>query len=400
MEDILMVDFTSWMKVYQTLPENIKRWVAAQKAIELGRGGIKEICEVTGMSKTTLIKGMKEIKGNNNLQKDRIRNQGGGRKTIESGDKKIITAIEKVVSNNTAGNPMHALKWTSKTSRNIANELIKKGFEISHATVCRILHNLEYSLQSNRKILATKNNPDRNEQFLYINKLVSRFSNSGDPVISVDTKKKELVGNFKQQGKVWSKKHNARAVYDHDFRSLGKGMAIPYGTYDVQENEGFVNIGTSSDTAEFAVNSILQWWKVFGCKRYPDAKRILICADGGGSNSSRSRLWKKELQALSHQLGISITVCHYPPGTSKWNKIEHRMFSFISLNWKGVPLENYETVVNLIGATKTKTGLKIKARLDKKDYKKGMKVSEEDFKAINLQYSKKYPQWNYTIKAA
>jgi hypothetical protein len=395
-----MADFTQWLKIFQVLDENKKRWFAAEKAIDLGRGGIKLISELTGLSRTTIIKGISDLNESKTLPEDRVRKTGGGRKPLAIINKKIISEIEKIVDENTAGHPMNALKWTSKTSRNIADELARKGFEVSHTTVCKVLNDLEYSLQSNKKILSTKQDPERDEQFKYINKLVTQFSKNNDPVISVDTKKKELIGNFKNNGQTWKKKGQAQAVLDHDFRSLGKGIAIPYGAYDIQENEGFVNVGISSDTAEFAANSIYQWWKAFGCKRYPEAVKLLICADGGGSNGSRSRLWKKNIQELVNKILIPITVCHYPPGTSKWNKIEHRMFSFISLNWKGIPLENYETVINLIGGTKTKTGLKVKAKLDKNSYEKGLKVSEDDFEKINLTYHKKHPKWNYTIKVS
>jgi hypothetical protein len=395
-----MEDYTQWLKVFQVLDENKKRWFAAEKAISLGRGGIKSISELTGMSRTTLIKEIKELSEEKELPIDRIRTSGGGRKRITQLDKKLVSAIEKIVSDDTVGHPMNALKWTAKTSRNIADELSRKGFDTSHTTVCNILNFLDYSLKSNKKFLSTKQDPDRDEQFKYINNIVSKFSKNDEPVISVDTKKKELVGNFKNAGAVWKKKDDLDLVYDHDFRSLAEGIAIPYGTYDVKKNEGMVNVGMSSDTAEFAVNSIYQWWKMCGKKRYPSADRLLICADGGGSNGSRNRLWKTCLQDLANKLEIDITVCHYPPGTSKWNKVEHRMFSFISLNWKGIPLKNYETIIKLISATKTETGLKVKAKLDKKTYNKGIKVSDEDFEKINLQYHKKYPKWNYTIKQA
>jgi Rhodopirellula transposase DDE domain len=393
-----MKNFIQWMKIFRVLDENKKRWFAAEKAIELGRGGVKLISELTGMSRTTLIKGMTELTENKNLPTDRVRNIGGGRKSVLQVNKKLVSEIERIVGENTVGHPMNSLKWTSKTSRNIADELNRKGLKTSHTTVCNILNELEYSLKSNKKFLSTKQDPDRDEQFKYINKIASRFSKNDQPVISVDTKKKELVGNFKNSGKVWKKKGELDIVYDHDFGSLAQGIAIPYGTYDVNENEGVVNIGISSDTAEFAMNSIYQWWKICGRKRYPKASRLLICADGGGSNGSRNRLWKTCLQDLANKIRLNITVCHYPPGTSKWNKVEHKMFSFISLNWKGIPLKNYETIIKLISGTKTKSGLKVKAKLDKNTYSKGIKISDEEFDNINLKYHKKYPKWNYTIK--
>ncbi len=392
-----MKEYIQWMKIFQVLDENKKRWFAAEKAIEIGRGGIKLISELTGMSRTTLIKGIAELTENKNLPTERIRDIGGGRKSILQTNKKLVSEIEKIVDENTVGHPMNSLKWTSKTSRNIVDELNRKGLSTSHTTVCNILNELEYSLKSNKKFLSTTQNPDRDEQFKYINKVASRFSRNEHPVISVDTKKKELVGNFKNSGKVWKKKDELDIVYDHDFKSLAQGIAIPYGAYDVKKNEGVVNIGISSDTAEFAVNSVYQWWKMCGRKRYPNATRLLICADGGGSNGSRNRLWKSCLQDLANKIELDITVCHYPPGTSKWNKIEHRMFSFISLNWKGIPLKNYETIIKLISGTKTEAGLKIKAKLDKNTYSKGIKISDEDFDKLNLKYHKKYPKWNYTI---
>lgn len=395
-----MEHFTQWMKIYQVLDESKRRWFAAEKAMELGRGGIKKISEITGMSRTTVIRGITELNEAKRLPEDRARNVGGGRKELISTDKKIVTEIEKIVNQSVAGHPMHALRWTAKTTRNISDELIRKGILVSHTTVCKILNDLDYSLQSNKKILNIKNDPNRDEQFRYINAVVSRFSKKQNPVISVDTKKKEPIGNFKNNGQTWRKKGAAKLVHDHDFQSFGEGVAVPYGAYDVQRNEGFVNVGTSADTAEFAVNSIAQWWKLVGSKRYPKATDLLICADGGGSNGSRNRLWKISLQELSNKIGVNITVCHYPPGTSKWNKIEHRMFSFISLNWKGIPLENYGMVINLIGGTKTKTGLTIKAKLDKNDYKKGIKISDDEFERLNLTYHKKHPKWNYTVKCA
>jgi hypothetical protein len=290
---------------------------------------------------------------------------------------------------------MSRLKWTCKSTRTIAEMLRKKGFNISRMGVARILKNQGYSLQSNKKMLSGKDHPDRDAQFKHINRLVSSFSRTNDPIISVDTKKKEFVGNFKNNGQIWTK--NAIEVFDHDFASYSSGKAIPYGAYNINRNEGFVNIGTSSDTSEFAVNSIWQWWRHFGRKNYPTAQRLFICADGGGSNGSRTRAWKFFLQELANRIGIPIMIAHYPPGTSKWNKIEHRMFSFISMNWKGKPLENYEAVVKLISATTTKSGLKIKARVDKNEYEKNIKITDDEFEEINLKFSKKFPKWNYTI---
>ncbi len=387
----------NWLKVFSTLSEQQKRWLAAVKAKEIGYGGISNVSRETGLSRTTITLGIKEIESKKQLSisDDRIRSKGGGRKRTDESKPELIKAIEMIMEESSAGDPMSHLKWSCKSTRMIAEQLKKSGFEVSHSSVMRILKKLDYSLKSNKKMLSGKNHPDRDAQFKYINRLVNAFSGQENPVVSVDTKKKELVGNFKNSGKTWTK--DAIEVLDHDFPSFALGKAIPYGAYDINRNEGFVNVGMSSDTSEFAVNSLWQWWRHFGRKHYPNATEILVCADGGGSNGSRTRAWKFYLQELSNKLGIPITVAHYPPGTSKWNKIEHRMFSFISMNWKGKPLENFEAVVKLISSTKTKEGLKVKARLDKKKYKKGMKISREDFEDLNLKFSKKFPQWNYTV---
>ena len=268
---------------------------------------------------------------------------------------------------------------------------------MSYRTIHRLLIEMGYSLQTNRKCLARGNNPDRDRQFRMINRKVKQFLKEGLPVISVDTKKKEMIGNFANKGSEWRPKGDPSLVEDHDFRSRSDGIAIPYGAYDVGKNEGLVNIGVSSDTAEFAVNSIRQWWMEFGKRYYSKANKLLICADGGGSNGSRNRLWKLCLQDLSTQYNLEIHVCHYPPGTSKWNKIEHRMFSYISLNWRGQPLESYEAIVQLIGATKTKSGLKVKVKLDNREYEKGKKVTEDEFSQINLTKGKTLSLWNYSI---
>ena len=387
---------SKWIKVFNTLNESQKRWFAAVKSIELGYGGISKISRATGLSRTTITQGYKEInKKSIDVSKNKSRKEGAGRKKVSSVNTKITAAINGILEESTAGDPMSKLKWTCKSTRKIADILLKQGVTVSNVTVMNFLKEQGYSLRANKKMLPGKDHPDRDAQFRYINKLANKFSNHDYPVISVDTKKKELVGNFKNNGKVWGKE--ATKVLDHDFKSYSQGVAIPYGAYDINRNEGFVNIGITSDTSEFAVNSIWQWWRHFGRKYYKNTEEILICADGGGSNGNRAKAWKFYLQELANKTGISITVAHYPPGTSKWNKIEHKMFSFISMNWRGVPLENYETIINLISDTKTKSGLKIKAKLDKRQYKKGFKVAEEDFKKIQLEVHKKFPQWNYTI---
>ena len=338
-------------------------------ATEIGYGGVSEVAEVMKISPTTVIKGKKEVTGQMELPTVRIRTVGGGRKNSLDNNK-LIDSLDSILFKSTGGDPMSALIWTSKSCRTIAEDLSKSGYNIDHSTVHRLLQAKGYSLQSNRKELSRENNPDRNSQFEMINSKIESFIKKELPVISVDTKKKEIVGNFKNQGEIWRKKGDPLLVEDHDYLSRGIGKAVPYGTYDIQKNVGFVNVGISKDTAEFAVNSIEKWWDEFGIDNYPNVQEILICADGGGSNSSNNKLWKYSLQKFSDKTGLKISVAHYPPGTSKWNKIEHRMFSYISSHWKGRPLESFESVVNLIGSTTTKNGLKIKAKLDKRQYKK------------------------------
>ena len=389
--------YTEWLKIFQVQNESQKRWLAALKSKELGHGGIKIVAELTGLSYPTIRKGRSELECKKTLKDDRLRKEGGGRKKISQQETKIITEIESILDANTIGDPMSKLKWTCKSSRAIADELTKKNITVSYRTVCRILTDLNYSLQANRKIQSGEDHPDRDEQFKLINRTVKKFIKKELPIISVDTKKKEQVGNFKNDGKTWSKKGKAREVYDHDFQSLGHGTAIPYGIYDIQHNDGLVNVGNSADTAEFAVNSIKHWWKTFARKRYPNANQLLICADGGGSNGSANRAWKIFLQKFSNEENICITVRHFTPGTSKWNKIEHRMFSFISLNWRGVPLDTYETVINLIAGTTTKTGLKIKARLDRRKYEKGLVIPSDFLDHLEIDFHRKYPKWNYSI---
>ncbi len=390
--------FKEWLKVFRTLTEPQKRWVAGVKSSELGYGGISKVSRITNLSRTTITQGINEIKGSKELPiSDRSRREGGGRKLSADFDDKLAKNLEKILLETTAGDPMSTIRWTCKSVRKIAEQLDKVGSNVSYRTVHRLLTEMGYSLQSNRKSLSQENNPERDRQFRIINRKVSKFLREELPVISVDTKKKEIVGKFSNKGTTWRKKGEPVLVEDHDFPSRGSGTAIPYGTYDVGKNQGLVNVGISSDTAEFAVNSILKWWNEFGERNYSNADKILICADGGGSNGSRNRLWKFSLQRFSDKTGLEIYVCHYPPGTSKWNKIEHRMFSYISSNWRGQPLESYEAIIDLIGSTTTQKGLKIKAKLDKRKYKKGRTVSEEEFLKINLVKSKTLAQWNYSI---
>lgn len=376
------------------------RHFVALWAMELGWGGISEVSKLTGKSMDTIRKGILEIKTNSNSNLKnlgRIRKHGGGRKKIVKQNPDIQKAIDAILEENTAGDPMSNLKWTNKSTYTITNELNKKGRKISEDTVGRIIKQLGYTLQLNIKSKESGNSKERDSQFHYINDQVKEFARKKQPIISVDTKKKELVGNFKNAGRKWLKKGHAEMVNIYDFENLAKGKAIPYGIYEIIKNNGFVNVGMSHDTSEFAVESIRQWWKIIGKNNYQKSKSLLICADGGGSNASRSRLWKYYLQKLANKTKLKITVCHYPPGTSKWNKIEHKMFSFISMNWKGQPLINYELIVNLIKGTTTKKGLKISAKIDKKIYEIGKKVSEEEFKKVNVQEHETNPKWNYTL---
>ena len=387
------------LRVLRTLNEAQARWFVAREALARGRGGLKAMHGLTGMARPTILRGMRELQAGAPLgASGRVRQPGGGRKRLEVADPKVIRALEKIMDETTAGDPMSLLRWTSKSTERLAEELTRRGHPISADTVGRRLRELEYSLQANVKTKEGSAPPGRDEQFRYINAQVKRFLKRGEPILSIDAKKKERVGAFKNAGRTWRPKGQPYHVNVYDYPSLSVGSAIPYGAYDVQRNEGFVNVGMSHDTAEFAVESLRRWWRLFGRRRYPRAKGLLLCADGGGSNGSRNRAWKYHLQQLADHLGVAITVCHYPPGTSKWNKIEHRMFSFISLNWRGQPLVSYETVVNLISATRTRTGLRVKAILDPRTYEAGIKISDEEMETLRLERHALYPDWNYTLK--
>ncbi len=385
------------LRFLSKLNEKEARHYVALWAIELGWGGVSEVNKLTGKSMTTIRRGIKEINSGEKLDEaNRIRKKGSGRKRLTSKKPEIIRDLELIMENETSGNPMKHLKWTTKSTGNVADELKQKGYKISADTVGRLLKQENYSLKANRKSKENGCSPERDEQFKYINMKVEEFMIKKYPVISVDTKKKELVGNFKNNGRIWLKKGQFQEVNVYDFPSLSKGKAIPYGTYDITKNKGFVNVGVSSDTGEFAVESIKRWWQFNGKKDYPTAKELLICADSGGSNGKRNRSWKYYLQKFVNETELKITVCHYPPGTSKWNKIEHKMFSFISMNWKGKPLISYDSIISLINGTKTKKGLTIKAKIDERIYQKGKKVSDEEFKKINIEYD--IPsKFNYTI---
>ncbi len=386
-----------WLTTLSECNEVQRRRLAGVRAIEIGRGGLLRVCKLTRMSHHTVIKGMKEIRNTKRPQTARLRKEGGGRKKIIDKNPNVKKEIENILEENTAGDPMGKLKWTNKSTYTIADKLKNKNQNASEVTVGRIIKQLGYSLQTNVKSKENGSSEERDSQFRYINEQVKVFEKKNMPVISVDTKKKELVGNFKNSERKWQKKGKVEIVNVYDFEYLAKGKAIPYGVYELFRNNGFVNVGISHDTSEFAVESIKQWWKNIGKRNYSNSRELLICADSGGSNASRSKLWKFYLQKFANKTGLKITVCHFPPGTSKWNKIEHKMFSFISMNWKGKPLRNYEMILSLIEGTKTKKGLKIKAKMDKKIYELGKKVSEKEMEKINILEHKINPKWNYTI---
>lgn len=390
-----------WLRVLGTLNEAQARVFVAQKALEEGRGAVSRLARLTSMSRPTILKGMAELEAGRlpaRPETGRIRAVGGGRKRLEDADPHVKRVLARLVEASTAGDPMSYLLWTNKSTRNLADELAGQGYEVSHVTVARCLQELGYSLQANVKTIEGRQHRDRDAQFRYLNEEVRRFVRGHDPVVSVDTKKKELVGKFDNRGHRWQPAGDPVTVNVHDFPAQGVGKAIPYGTYDVTRDEAVVNVGITHETAEFAVQSIRRWWQLMGRKAYPQARRLLICADAGGSNGTRLRAWKVHLQGLADRLGIAITVCHYPPGTSKWNKVEHRLFSFISMNWRGRPLLSYETVVNLIGATTTKSGLWVKALLDTREYEPGQKITDQEMRTLQLKPHKFHGDWNYKFE--
>jgi transposase len=381
--------------------EKLKRHWAACEAMAMGRGGISAVAKATGISPNTIRKGIREIQTEiphlAEEMEHRVRQPGGGRRRLSEKDESLIQDLEKLLESTTRGDPMSPLLWTCKSTRKLAEELQKQGHQVSHMTVDRLLGEMDYSLQGNRKTKEGKQHPDRDAQFQFIAKQVRRFQRRRQPVISVDTKKKELVGDFKKAGREWRKKGDPEKVRVHDFRDKELGVAIPYGVYDMTRNQGWVNVGIDHDTAQFAVSTIRSWWSRMGRKVYPDATELLITADGGGSNGHRSRLWKVCIQRLADQTGLHISVCHFPPGTSKWNKIEHRMFCHITENWRGKPLLSRAVVVNLIGNTTTRKGLQIHAELDEGTYETGIKVSDEEMARLNIRKNKFHGDWNYTI---
>ncbi len=382
--------------VWPLLDERNRRLMAANEARSLGYGGVSKVSLACGLSRKAIAKGIQEISEGITIH-GRIRRLGAGRKKITVNDPGLLSSLERLIEPETRGDPESPLRWICKSTRTLATQLTRKNHPVSHEKVAQLLRDQNYSLQGNRKTQEGADHPDRDAQFRYINKQVKRSLANGIPVISVDTKKKELLGNYENKGKQWHPSKNPVKVNGHDFPSPDVPRAYPYGIYDLAHNKGFVNVGTDHDTGAFSVASIRGWWRSEGRALYSDVRALLITADGGGSNGSRLRLWKLELQKISNETGLSISVCHFPPGTSKWNKVEHRLFSFISSNWRGEPLQDYETIVNLIARTTTAKGLQVTCRLDRRKYPTGRKVTDEEFKHVNLKRDKFHGDWNYVI---
>jgi transposase len=373
-----------------------RRVVAGAAAEMLGRGGKTTVAAASGMSRNTVIKAVAEVT-EGVAPSDRLRAPGGGDRPLADKQPGLLAALDELVHPETRGTPMSLLRWTSKSSTRLADDLVRQGFKVSSRTVLRLLHQLGYSLQANAKVVEGRQHADRDAQFRYLNDLAGDFIGDGQPVISVDTKKKELIGDYANDGAEWSPAGEPERVQVHDFIDPALGKAIPYGIYDLANNEGWVSVGDTADTAEFAVESIRRWWHQLGQDRFPDATRLLITADAGGSNGYRLRAWKVHLGALAAEIGLDITVCHYPPGTSKWNRIEHRLFSFITMNWRGRPLTSLRTVIELISATTTATGLKVHATHDPNWYPTGVKISNAELAAVPLVPHDWHGEWNYTI---
>lgn len=384
------------------MDERLKRHWAACEALALGYGGVTAVSQATGLSRTTIRRGIAEIEGEMpSLAEEignRVRRPGGGRRPLAATDETLQRDLAAMLSDSTRGDPMSPLLWTCKSTRTLAAQLRKQGHAVSHMTVDRLLHEMNYSLQSNRKVEEGKQSPDRDAQFRFISRKVRSFHRRGQPVISIDAKKRENLGNFKGTGGEWRPTGKPRRVRTHDFREETLGSVIPFGVFDVAQNEGWINVGVDHNTADFAAASVLRWWRDMGSAAYPGADSLLVTADSGGSNGVRSRRWKVCLQELARQTGLTITVCHFPPGTSKWNAIEHRMFCHITSNWRGRPLVSRAVVINLIAHTKTKKGLRMDVSLDTKLYPLGIKVSDADLKAIHIRRDCFHGEWNYTIR--
>jgi Rhodopirellula transposase DDE domain len=393
---------TKYQLLEPLMSERLRRQWAACEAATLGHGGMSLVAQATGLSRTTIWSARRELQRRADhpemdLTSERVRAPGGGRHLVERDDTGLVAALRKLVESSTRGDPQSPLFWTSKSTRKLAEELSDESHPVSHMTVAALLDDWGYSLQANRKTKEGEDDPDRDAQFESINRRVRAFQREGQPVVSVDAKKKELIGDFRNPGREWHRRGSPEEVRAKDFPDKRLGKGIPEGVYDLRRNEGWVSVGVDHDTAEFAVASIDRWWREMGSRADPRARRLLITADAGGSNGYRSRLWKVALQGLASDLGLRISVCHFPPGTSKWNKIEHRMFCHITQNWRGKPLRSRAIVVNLIRNTTTKAGLQIQAELDANAYKTGIKVSDEEFAAIRLEKARFHGEWNYTI---
>jgi Rhodopirellula transposase DDE domain len=387
-----------FQSVWPLLDERTRRLMAASEALALGYGGVSLVHRASGLSRNAIVRGMEEIEGGHVAGEGRTRRPGAGRKPLTESDPRLLATLERLIEDQTRGDPESPLRWICKSTRTIAQELSHRRHPISHTKVAQLLHALDYSLQSNRKTEEGRDHPDRDAQFRHINAAVKRYLAQGWPVISVDTKKKELIGNFENAGQQWRPVKQPRRVRTHDFPTPDVPRAYPYGVYDIGRNTGFVSVGTDHDTGAFAVASIRGWWRAEGRRLYPGADQILITADAGGSNGWRLRLWKVALQAFADEIALPVSVCHFPPGTSKWNKIEHRLFSFISSNWRGEPLRDYETVVKLIAKTTTATGLTVTCRLDRRKYRTGRRVTKAEMQGLNLLPDPFHGEWNYVIK--
>jgi hypothetical protein len=383
--------------IWPLLNERTRRLTAASEAIQLGYGGVSLVHRASGLSRKAIAKGIDEIQERDTSLAERIRRPGAGRKNLTVSDPGLVAALDELIEGGTRGDPESALRWVCKSTRTLAAELSRQRHPASYVRVAQLLHEQNYSLQSNRKLEEGEDHPDRDAQFRHINHCVKRALAAGWPVISVDTKKKELVGNYANSGRQWLAAKEPQPVKGHDFPGPEVPRAYPYGIYDIGRNTGFVSVGTDHDTGAFAVASIHGWWRLEGRKLYPHTHRLLITADGGGSNGWRLRLWKLALQSFADESGLSLSICHFPPGTSKWNKIEHRLFSFISSNWRGEPLRDYQTIVNLIARTTTTKGLTVTCRLDRRKYPTGRKVSAEEMEQVNLKPNKFHGEWNYVI---
>jgi transposase len=382
------------------MDERSRRQWAAAEARGMGRGGVTAVARATGLSRVTITAGLRELdlpRKQRIAEGARIRRPGGGRKRLRETDPELLAALEALIEPVTRGDPESPLRWTCKSTRRLAEELTKQDHPVGPSTVATLLHEAGYSLQANRKTREGASHPDRNAQFEYINRCVARFQKRGQPAISVDTKKKELVGDFKNAGREWRPAGDPEQVRVHDFLDKQLGKAIPYGVYDILNNQGWVNVGVDHDTAQFAAHSIRRWWTQMGRRRFPRATELLVTADGGGSNSHRSRLWKTSLQKLADELELKLAVCHFPPGTSKWNKIEHRLFSFVTQNWRGQPLVSHQAIVNLIASTTTKAGLIVKAALDTNQYPTSIKVTDAELANLRLKPHPFHGEWNYDL---